>query len=188
MLTSAYTNADPDSQWQKSQSIWEAACFPSCAPVCPPCSCALLALKTHSSGGNASSPADCSCCPDIQPTYSFGPRPQSQSSDRLQRKLSPGPFYVLLFTPTPWCSVHMLRQQSQSVLRANISDKFLEYCRTFGDTVRSKFQNIQGFDPHQRTDMLVHLRVLVPKSTFLKLAHCQRTWYEISLPSVESPS
>lgn len=111
-----------------------------------------------------------------------------QTSDRLKRTLAPGPFYVLRFPPTPWRSVHMLRQQNQSVPRANISDKFLEYCRTLGDTGRSKFQNIRGFDPHQRTDMLVHLRVLVPKSTFLKLAHCQRTWYEISLPSVESPS
>lgn len=91
-----------------------------------------------------------------------------------------------LSPPTLWCSVHMLRQQSQGVPRANIPDKFLEYCQTLGDTVRSKFQNIRGFDSDQRTDMLVHLRVLDPKSKFLKLTHCQSTWYDASLPSVES--
>lgn len=169
--------------------------WPWCATVYPPCSCALLALKTHSSGGKPLLLQTAAAVLTFNPHAALDQdlrdrniQDGHQTSDRLQRTLSPGPFYVVLFTPTPWHSVRMLRQQSQSVLRANISDKFLEYCRTLGDTVRSKFQNIRGFDPHQRTDMLVHLRVLVPKSTFLKLAHCQRTWHEISLPSIESPS
>lgn len=69
-------------KWQKSQCIWEAACFPSFAPVCPPCSHVLLALITHSCGVNASSPIDWSCCPAFQPTCSFGPRPQQWGHPR----------------------------------------------------------------------------------------------------------
>jgi hypothetical protein len=99
---------------QKSQSIWEAACSPSFAPVCPPYSHVLITQQWR----------EClfSCRLPFNP-HDLRNRTSQNESQINDRKPSPVPSYVLLI-PISWCTVHVLRQPDQEVSRVNNSNKF----------------------------------------------------------------